>query len=248
MVNYSWRNSLLILFVQGSSKRFGSHTCSGVWESIPSSHLFYLVKQVSRTWKHTLHILHHIPLVQHVFQYCIKANCFPDIYSSMHASTRFSKPMPKSAPDLKEGVGLIRIGPLDVISAPWLCWPSICTLRMSCANLGVSYRVRQASFYLALSRTAVPGAEPCLPIREPTARSMGLDRKPGWLILWTPKCRRKQYSDVREENPSPQTHLSWGCAGTSFAVFSSGPPPQTPPTWPQMPTCISTAHPDIILQ
>lgn len=34
-------------------------------------------------------------------------------------------------------------------------------------------------FLLALTGTAVPGAEPCLPIRESAARSMGLNRKSG---------------------------------------------------------------------
>lgn len=54
-------------------------------------------------------------------------------------------------------------------------------------------RVREASFHLAISGTAVPGAEPCLRVAEPAAWSAGLDRK---LILRMPKCGSKQYFDV----------------------------------------------------
>lgn len=129
---------------------------------------------------------------------------------------------------LKERVGVIRAESPNIISVPWLRQPSACTTRVSRVQLEMPCGVRQTSSLSVLPRTAVLGAEPCLPIRESAARSMGLFRKPGWLIVRMPRCRRKQYSGVQEQSPSPHTN-----ARTPFAVFSSRPPPKTPPTWPQ---------------
>lgn len=134
----------------------------GLGESILPSHLFCSVNQGSRALMHTSQCWHHIPLVPHSFQYCSKTNssqiyifpCIRPLGSLAHA--------PEPPSHLKEEAGIIRVGSSDVISAPWFRWPSICTIWMSCVNLGMSYGLRQASFHLAVSGTAVPGAEPCL--------------------------------------------------------------------------------------
>lgn len=159
---YYMESSPLMLLLQESSKNLSKTLCSTLMlrifrtpSPLPLSHS---VQQVCKMLMHTSEFWHHIHLVQHVFQHCSKANSsrhiFPWAFIQLHSHP----------PHGGSSNNQCRVSGLFLCSLAPLAF--YLTVGMSCADLEMPYQVWQAAFHLALSRTAVLGAEPCLPIRK----------------------------------------------------------------------------------